>query len=503
MRIICFIITLAFLFPVNVFAHELPDLGDVSQATITPREERQIGLQIMRQIRADPSYLDDPEIAAYLNSLGHKLINHTTEAGPGQSFEFFALQDSTINAFALPGGFMGFNSGLIIAAQSESELAAVMAHEIAHVTQKHLARMISGQKYTMIASLAALAVAILASRSNPQAGQAIMVASQAGAIQSQLNFTRRHEKEADRVGLNILVAAGFDPQGMAAFFERLQKAGRFYENGAPSYLRTHPLTYERIADIQSRTQEITYRQVPDSINFQLVRAKLRALQGRSGDAVSQFRARLNDKRYSNEAVERYGYILALLRDKKSKEADEQLTVLYSLIDQDAVNGTRLDNHPLGKTIRIERKGLQAGAMIETLAASVKLANGQFDDAFSIYRSALRIYPQHKALIHSYINALLQNQQIGSALDVINRELQLHSDDITLYQLQARAYAMQNNGMLKHRAQAEAYFRQGFYDAAIEQLQIALRHDSGDFYQMSSIEARLRQMQLFAEELKED
>ncbi len=503
MRIICFIIALTFLFPVNGFTHELPDLGDVSQATITPREERQIGLQIMRQIRADPSYLDDPEIAAYLNSLGHKLINHTTEASPGQLFEFFALQDSTINAFALPGGFMGFNSGLIIAAQSESELAAVMAHEIAHVTQKHLARMISGQKYTMIASLAALALAILASRSNPQAGQAIMAASQAGAIQSQLNFTRRHEKEADRVGLNILVAAGFDPQGMSAFFERLQKASRFYENGAPSYLRTHPITYERIADIQNRTQEITYRQVPDSINFQLVRAKLRALQGKSSDAVSQFKARLNDRRYSNEAVERYGYILALLRDKKNKEADEQLTVLYSLIDQDGTSDTRLDNHLLGKTIKIERKGLQAGAMIETLAASVKLANGRIDDAFNIYRSALLIYPQHKALIHGYVNALLQNQQLDNALEVINRELQFHSDDITLYQLQARAYAAQDNSMLKHRAQAEAYFRQGFYDAAIEQLQIALRHDSGDFYQMSSIEARLRQMQLFAEELKED
>jgi beta-barrel assembly-enhancing protease len=503
MRITCFIIALTFLFPVNVFAHELPDLGDVSQATITPREERQIGLQIMRQIRADISYLDDPEIAAYLNSLGQKLINHSTEASPGQSFEFFALQDSTINAFALPGGFMGFNSGLIIAAQSESELAAVMAHEIAHVTQKHLARMISGQKYTMIASLAALAVAILASRSNPQAGQAIMAASQAGAIQSQLNFTRRHEKEADRVGLNILVAAGFDPQGMSAFFERLQKASRFYENGAPSYLRTHPLTYERIADIQNRTHEKTYRQVPDSIDFQLVRAKLRALQGKSSEAVSQFKARLNDKRYRNEAVERYGYILALLRDKKNKEADEQLAVLYGLIDGNAASGARLDNHPLGKTIYIEHKGLQAGAMIETLAASVKLANGQFDDAMTIYRSALRIYPQHKALIHGYANALLQNQQIDSALELISRELQFHSDDILLYQLQARAYAMLNNGMLKHRAQAEAYFRQGFYDAAIEQLQIALRHDSGDFYQMSSIEARLRQMQSFAEELKED
>ncbi|MDH5480114.1 MAG: M48 family metalloprotease, partial [Nitrosomonas sp.] len=293
MKLILFIIAASILFPSNIYAHELPDLGDVSQATITPREERQIGLQIMRQIRADPSYLDDPEITSYLNSLGHKLISNSSEAEPGQSFEFFALQNSAINAFALPGGFMGFNSGLIIAAQSESELAGVMAHEIAHVTQKHLARMISGQKYSMITSLAALAVAIIAARSNPQAGSAIMATTQASMIQSQLDFTRKHEKEADRIGLGILVDAGFDPQGMSTFFERLQIAGRFYENGAPSYLRTHPLTYERIADIQNRTQELAYRQVTDSTDFQLVRAKLRAFDGKPQDAVKQFRARLD------------------------------------------------------------------------------------------------------------------------------------------------------------------------------------------------------------------
>lgn len=142
-------------------------------------------------------------------------------------------------------------------------------------------------------------------------------------------------------------------------------------------------------------------------------------------------------------------------------------------------------------------------MIETLAAAVRLANDQFDDAINIYRSALRVYPQHKALIHGYANALLQNQQVDSALELINRELQFHTNDIHLYQLQARAYAMQNKDMLKHRAQAEVYIRQGFYDAAAEQLQIALRHDNGDFYQLSSVEARLRQLQLLIEELKED
>ncbi|MBA2484461.1 MAG: M48 family metalloprotease, partial [Nitrosomonas sp.] len=200
MKVSFFIIVLALLFPPHIFAHELPDLGDVSQATISPHQERRIGLEIMQQIRADPTYLDDPEIASYLNNLGYRLITNSREARPDQSFEFFALQDSTINAFALPGGFMGFNSGLIIAAQSESELAGVMAHEIAHVTQKHLARMISGQKYNMLKSLAALAVAIIAARSNPQVGQAVLATTQASAIQSQLDFTRKHEKEADRIG---------------------------------------------------------------------------------------------------------------------------------------------------------------------------------------------------------------------------------------------------------------------------------------------------------------
>ncbi|MCB1983876.1 MAG: M48 family metallopeptidase [Burkholderiales bacterium] len=503
MKFIFLTITLSLMFPANTVAHELPDLGDVSQATITPREERLLGLQIMRQIRADTSYLDDPEISNYLNSLGHKLIASSTETSPGQSFEFFALQDSTINAFALPGGFMGFNSGLIIAAQSESELAGVMAHEIAHVTQKHLARMISGHKYNMIASIAALAVAILASRSNPQAGQAVIAATQAGAIQSQLNFTRKHEKEADRVGLNILLDAGFDPQGMSTFFERLQKASRFYENGAPSYLRTHPLTFERIADIQNRTHEMPYRQVADSTDFLLVRAKLRALQGKPSDAVNQFRARLEEKRYINEAVERYGYTLALLRDKKNREADEELARLYTLIQSDNKTELLLKDHRLGKTILVQQKGLQAGAMIETLAAAVKLANGQTDDALKIYRTALRIYPQHKALIHGYANALLLNHQIDTALELINRELQFHPKDIQLYRLQARAYALQDKLMLKHRAQAEVYILQGYYDPAIEQLQIALKHDNGDFYQLSTVEARLRQLQKIMAEEKEN
>jgi beta-barrel assembly-enhancing protease len=501
MRFFYSIIALALLFPSHIFAHELPDLGDVSQATISPYEERQLGLQIMQQIRADSAYLNDPEIASYLNNLGYRLISNSSEARPDQSFEFFALQDSSINAFALPGGFMGFNSGLIIAAQSESELAGVMAHEIAHVTQKHLARMISGQKYSMLKSLAALAVAIIAARSNPQAGQAVLIGTQASAIQSQLDFTRKHEKEADRIGLKILQDADFDPQGMSAFFERLQKAGRFHENGAPSYLRTHPLTYERLADIQSRIRGMKYRQVPDSIDFKLVRAKLRAMQGRPKNAVKKFEVRLQDKRYTNEAVERYGYIIALLRDEKYTKADEELSRLYTNLQKTNTAFT-LKNHQLGKTVKVQNKHVLAGAMIETLAANVKIKAGKITEALKIYRTALNIYPRHRALIHGYANALLQNQQAETALKFINKQLQLTREDIHLYELQAQSYAALGEDMLQHHAQAEVYARQGHYNAAIEQLKIALSSDNGNFYQLSSVEARLKQLQAMAEAEKE-
>lgn len=561
---------LPMLFTASSFADELPNLGDASQATISPRQERELGLQIMSEIRADPTYLDDPEIAGYLTDLGNRLILNSNEAHPDQEFEFFALQDPTINAFALPGGFMGFNSGLILTAQAESELAGVMAHEIAHVTQKHLARMISGQKYSMLTSLVAAALAIWASRSNPQAGQAILVGSQAQRIQSQLDFTRAHEKEADRIGLSILISAGLDPHGMSTFFERLQRASRFRESAAPSYLRTHPITHKRIADIESRIHDIPYRQIPDSLDFQLVRAKLRASLESPRDAVEHFDSVLQDKRYSNEAVERYGLINALLRDRKYVRADKELAQLYENLQAEAdealenphldavpriahrtplpaamietlaararlamgqpaealdiykdktaprlaprqralkysyagADGT-LENHSLGATIQITRKTPQPSAMIETLAARVKLAMGEYAEALDIYKAALRMYPQHRALIYDYADALLRGNNADAALKFVNQQLQFTPNDIRLYRLQAQSYGALGDMLMQHRAQAELYTRQGKIHAAIEQLQIALREDDGDFYQKSSAEARLKELRAMADDDKKE
>ncbi|MGH8751929.1 MAG: M48 family metalloprotease, partial [Burkholderiales bacterium] len=232
-----YLIALLLVLTPRVLAEGLPELGDSSQSTLSTLQERQLGEQIIREIRADPAFLDDPPLTDYLNNLGYRLASSSDE--PKVSLELFALRDNSINAFALPGGFIGVHSGLLLATQSESELAAVLAHEIAHVTQHHIARILATQKQSLATSLAGIAIAILAARAgNGQLAQGALIGTQALAVQGQLNFTREHEQEADRIGLQTLDKAGFDVRGMAAFFERLQKSTRFVEGNAPSYLRT-------------------------------------------------------------------------------------------------------------------------------------------------------------------------------------------------------------------------------------------------------------------------
>ena len=446
-----------------VLAQSLPELGDVSSVAISPAEERRLGESIMREIRRDPSYLDDPEVTDYVNSLGGRLTARSNSAR--QEFEFFVIRDPQINAFALPGGFIGINSGLILAAQSESEVAGVVGHEVAHVTQRHIARMISQQGQSQLMSIAAMAIAILAARSNSQAAEAAMAFGQAGVIQNQLNFTRDNEREADRVGLQVLDSAGFDPRGMAVFFERMQRATRIYEGGAPSYLRTHPLTYERIADIQSRLENLPYKQVPDSLDFQLIRAKLRAEMDTPRDAVAFFEANLAERKFLSETASRYGLVASLIRARDFPRAQREIVALR-------------------KT---------SGAIIEHLACQLADAAGETDKALKCYREASLAYPGARALFYGHVEQLLRARQVAAALQLINVRLQSYPQEVQLYQLQAQAYAAQGNRLLHHRAQGEAYVRAGQLGAAVEQLQIALKAGGGDFYQLSAIEARLREL----------
>ena len=458
-------------------AIHLPDLGDAAQADLGPIQERRLGEAIMREVRRDPAYFDDAELTDYVNALGYRLVAASDDSR--QAFDFFLVKDSMVNAFALPGGFIGIHTGLILASDTESELASVMAHEIAHVTQRHIARMLAQQKQTQLLSIAALVFGILAARSNPDIAGAAIAGSQAATVQSMLNFTREHEREADRVGIQILDGAGYDVQAMPLFFEKLQRATRIYESGAPSssYLRTHPFSFERMADLQSRAHAMRYRQVPDSREYQLARAKVRALTDAPRDAVAYFENLLQERRFGSEWAARYGLAAALLAAKDPARARKEIDAL--------------------------RKSGPAHPMIETLAGQVLLAGGDAAGALRLYRDALRQYPTHRALIYDYADALLRTGDADAALKVAQERLQVAPNDYRGYLLQGRAYAALNRTMLAHQSRAEALVRVGNLRGAVEQLQIAVKAGDGTFHELSSAEARLRELRRALDEQRKE
>ena len=459
------------------WAQGLPDLGDVSGGSLPPNVERRIGESIMRDIRfREPSYVDDPELADYLNTLGQRLL--AASPGARQDFEFFAIRDSSVNAFALPGGFIGVHTGLLVASESESELASVLAHEIAHVTQRHIARLIGRQQQLNLPMMIAVAAAILAARSRPDLAVGAATAAQAGAVQSQLNYTRDFEREADRLGFATLAGAGFDVHAMATFFEKMQRYGRVNDDGSvPGYLRTHPITTERIADVQGRAAATPYRQVPDSLEFHLLRAKLRAEQGDARDAVTHFSTSVRDGRYANEAAARYGLVSALLRAKEPAAAQAAMAQLRA-----------------------------AGApspMIELLDARVKQAAGDHAAALALLRQAIAKFPYRRPLVYAQVDALLSAGGNDEALAVIAEQLRLHPRDASLFELQAKTHAALGKRLLQHLALAEVYKLRGSLLAAIEQLQLARTAGDGNFYELSVIDARLRDLRtLHAQEIKD-
>lgn len=456
-------------------ADGLPDLGELERGGLSVQTERRLGERYMVEIRRDPAYLDDPEVAAYIGQLGQRLASHIE--GPHPEFEFFVIKDSMLNAFAMPGGFIGVHSGLILAARSESELAGVLAHEISHVTQSHLARSFGKQSQAQLASLLTLAIAVLAARSNPDVAIGAAMAGQAAGIQNQLNYSRDFEREADRLGLNLLEQAGFDTYGMVTFFERLMQFGRLYENNAPGYLRTHPLTTERITDMENRVAQLPYRQVADSETFSLVRAKLKAQDGTPADAVADFAAQLKEHKYLSEATVRYGYAHALLRYNKLAEAAVEVATL--------------------RRLKLE------SPLLETLDAQVRLKRKDNQGALKVLRAAAQRYPHARALTYALVETQIAGGDAANALATTRQELQLTPGDAKLIVLQAKVYAAMGRRLQQHRAQAEAYLLDGQLASAIEQLELARKAGDGDFYEQSQVDARLRELkQRKADEMRE-
>lgn len=449
-----------------VSANELPELGDNSATVLSPQQEQAIAEQILRDVAISDDVLQDIEVKDYLQSLGAKLVAN----GPDrrQKFNFFVVQDNTINAFAMPGGVIGVHTGLILAANSESELASVLGHEIGHVTQHHLARMLASQKYDTFKNIAGIALALLVSRANPELASGALTTTAAMGVQNQLDFTREHEREADRVGLQILESGGFDVRAMPAFFNTLQRGTRFAEGSAPGFLRTHPLTTERIADVTNRVEQMSYKQVPDSVEFQYVKAKLRASYGSTQSAIDGFEQNIREHRYTNEAAEHYGLAIALLRKNDFARAEKEVAWL--------------------------KKNAPLHPMIENLAAHIDVAKNSPLQADKKYAAALSLFPDNRGLIYGYAEHLLAIRQADSAVKLIRNKQDLYPDDAYLYELLAKAYSMKNSDLLSHQALGEAYYRKYDLQHAVEQLDLAVKAKDGDFYQNSIVEARLKQLQ---------
>lgn len=446
----------------TAWGDSLPELGEASAVDVPPALERQIGEAQMNDIRQrEPTYLDDAELGDYLNRLAARLL----AAGNVREVEvrLFAIDNPTINAFAMFGGFIGINTGLVLAAQQESEVAGVLAHEIAHVTQRHLARQIAQQKQVALGSMVGIALAILAARSNADVANAALATSQAAGIQAQLGFSRDHEREADRIGFEMLQRAGFDPQGMVSFFQRLQRAGRVYENNAPVYLRTHPLTFERITDMEHRAAQLAPGPpAGGDAEFRLLQAKLAASRGTPDEAVREFARRAAEDPAS--PVVAYGQAVALMRDRQWEAAR-----------------------------RAVQRADPDSPVVSRLSAEIAAAAGDRQIAERLYRQALARHPDRVAIFYGLADHLLNTGGFAAARTLLEGRLRTVRDDAELHARLARAYDGLGLVASRHRAQAEAYQLRGQTHAAIEQLELAQRAGTQDFVEQSIIDARLREL----------
>ena len=468
----------------------LPRLGDADSDELSPASERRLGQVVMQELRRDDVVMEDTELTEWLNRFAAPLV--LTRNAAGRDFEMFFVNDRSINAFALPGGFIGVHTGLILAAQSESELASVLAHEIGHVTQRHIARQFGQQRQTSAIVLASVLLAILAARANPDAAVGALQLGDAAARGKALAFSRDAEREADRVGLDMLSEAGFDPLGSVGFFQKLQSTTRTYESNAPSYLRTHPLTSERISDMQTRTLSVKAKQRADSLEFQLIRARLKASGDDSQDgyrnAIGGFEFDIsskpikstvfNDDPIAKVGVAYYGLSVAQMLARQFTQSAQSLAKAKERLPV---------NHPM-----LLQQQIRLAVQSNDAQAAVQIAD-----------QALRIHPNSRPLTVARLEALVQAKQWAKASTTVRDELQVRRSDAELWRIAAVVHNENKETGLAHRATAERMALQGAWIAAIEQLGFAQRAPNMDFVTSAIIDARRREFQEQAQRDKND
>lgn len=425
--------------------NELPTIGTAAGGTMSIDRERLIGDYYMRQMRAQAPIVEDPVLREYLSDMGNQLVRHANDVR--FPFSFFWVRDPNINAFAFLGGYVGVHTGLIEQANDESELASVLAHEIAHVTQRHIARNMERMTAAAPVSIAQVIGGLVLAMANPQLGMAVMTGSIAGIQQRQINYTRQFELEADRFGINTLAEAGFDTQGAPRFFSRLAAQYR-YSTQVPQYLVTHPLPESRIADTRARAEAYPQRVVPPSLNFELAKARVavRFSTINARDALANMQANERRAEFQHEHKQeaaRYGQALALFALERY---DEALAIIQPLRDKDPLNLFYIDT-----------------------ITDILLGQQQYDEAVELLTQAYIRRPNNQVITLNLAYAANYQGDYDLSIKVLTDYLLHNKDDMVAYNLLYEAHQKAGNSVAMHEAQAEIFILRGGFEMAIEEL----------------------------------
>ncbi len=450
----------------------LPDMGASADSILSRKEEEEYAKALVRQMRAYEVLNEDPLITAYFEDMGFRLVAHSDR--PDRPFIFTVINQPVVNAFAAPGGVVALYSGLILAADEESQVAGVLSHEIAHVTQKHLYRAIENAQSMSIPLALAMLGLVLAGGGSGEAIQGALIGGTAAAQQAQINFTRQNETEADRIGIQTLGQAGYDPRGMGKFFEKMSQITRAMGEGPPEFLRTHPVTTSRIAEAYDRAQNMSIPPNSDGRNFYLMQARLRATgENYPDEALKYFRYQQEKEDLSEAQKDALNYGIAISLQRMGRY-DEARRILTALMD-----------------------GRQHLAL-EVQLASLDVDSGHLDDALQRLSNLYLSFPGNHAIAMAYSEALLHDKQEGraeTASVVLRQQLLTHPDDPALHALYARAANTAGDEIRAEEAMAESYFLRGGTNEAVTQLQNLVRRDDLDYYQRARITARLNELQI--------
>lgn len=454
------LLALACLLASPVIASDLPSLGDSSSSIVSPMQEHVMGRAWLSMLRGQVGQLDDPQLKSFVEHSVYKLAE--TSQVQDRRLEFVLIDSSQLNAFAAPGGIIGVNGGLFLYAQTEAEYASVMAHELAHLSQRHFARGVEAQQRMQLPMMAALLGGIIAAAAGAgDAGMAAIVSTQAAAMQERQRFSRQNEQEADRIGILNLEKAGYDPRAMPSMFERLMRQYR-YDRKPPEFLLSHPVSESRIADTRNRAEQYPGSGIEDSLRYQLMRMRVQLFYEESpGMAAKRFRSILDENPKLD--VARYGLALAQLKSGQLEQARESLQPLLQKAPNEVIYNLAL----------IE---------LDTTANRLKEAQERV-------QRLLKLYPNDYPLNQSLVDLLLKQNRSSEAEKVLDQLIKTRPNDPDIWYQVAETRGQANNIIGLHQARAEYFALVGDYDQAIQQLDLAKRRASNNFQLASRIDAR--------------